>query len=163
MEKTRVKEASEALRARGLTLSCAESCTGGLVAKLITDLAGSSDIFEGGVVSYSNDVKMKILGVSEETLALHGAVSEETALEMARGVAERLGSDIGVSTTGIAGPGGGSEEKPVGTVCFGIASKFGVRTFTKQFGKELSRDEVRRAAADFALSLVEEECERFGE
>ena len=163
MEKTRAGAASEALRARGLTLSCAESCTGGLVAKLMTDLAGSSEIFEGGVVSYSNDVKMKILGVAESTLAAHGAVSEQTAEEMALGVTERLGSDIGVSTTGIAGPGGGSAEKPVGTVCFGVASKFGVRTYTKHFGEGLSRDEVRRAAADFAFSLVEEECERFGE
>ncbi len=146
-----------------MTLACAESCTGGLVAKLVTDIAGSSEVFEGGVVSYSNEVKMKILGVSEKTLAAHGAVSEETAREMALGVRVRLGADIGVSTTGIAGPGGGPPEKPVGTVCFGIASKLGVRTYTKHFGEALSRDEVRRFSAHFALSLVAAECERFGE
>ena len=103
MDSSTVKNVSESLRARGLTMACAESCTGGLVAKLVTDLAGSSEIFEGGVVSYSNDVKMKILGVSESTLAAHGAVSEQTAEEMARGVTERLGSDIAEILSEAAG------------------------------------------------------------
>jgi len=151
------------LRRYKLTLATAESCTGGLVAKLVTDVAGSSEVFSGGVVSYSNGVKMKLLGVSEKTLAAHGAVSEETAREMALGARDATGADIAVSTTGIAGPSGGTAEKPVGTVCFGVASKFGVRTFTKHFGEELSRKEIRNAAADFALELVAGECERYGD
>lgn len=147
---------------RGLTLATAESCTGGLVAKRITDVSGSSKVFMGGVVSYSNDVKIKILGVSEETLAAHGAVSEETAREMALGARERLGSDIAVSTTGIAGPSGGSEEKPVGTVCFGVASSHGVKTYTEHFGEELPREAIRELASDFALSLAIGEGDRVG-
>ncbi len=149
----------EALKRARFTLACAESCTGGLVAKMITDVAGSSEVFEGGVVSYSNEFKMTFLGVLPETLARYGAVSENTAREMARGVAHRSGADIAVSTTGIAGPGGGTLEKPVGTVCFGIVSPRGEETFTMHFGEELSRDEVRYKAAEFALSLVLKECD----
>lgn len=148
----------EALRNKGLTLSTAESCTGGLAAKLVTDVAGSSEVFLGGVVSYANEVKMKLLGVGEETLASHGAVSEETARQMAEGVREATGSDVSVSTTGIAGPGGGTDAKPVGTVCFGVSSGRGTRSVMMHFGKDKSRDEIRRLAADFALSLVVEEC-----
>ena len=151
-----------ALSDRKLTLSTAESCTGGLVAKRITDISGSSAVFEGGVVSYSNDVKMKMLGVAAATLAAHGAVSEETAREMASGALSRLESDVAVSTTGIAGPTGGTDEKPVGTVCFAVASRLGVRSFTEHFGEELSREAIRRLASDFALSLVAGECERLG-
>lgn len=154
--------ALSALADRKLTLSTAESCTGGLVAKRITDIAGSSAVFEGGVVSYSNDVKMKMLGVAATTLAAHGAVSEETAREMASGALSRLESDVAVSTTGIAGPTGGTDEKPVGTVCFAVASRLGVRSFTEHFGEELSREAIRRLASDFALSLVAGECERLG-
>lgn len=148
---------------RKLTLATAESCTGGLVAKLITDVAGSSAIFSGGVVSYSNDVKMKILGVSDKTLGEHGAVSEETAGEMAEGARERLGTDVAVSTTGIAGPTGGVPGKPVGTVCFGVSSKKGTKTFTKRFGETLSREEIRTATALFALGLAKKECEDYGD
>ena len=151
-----------ALADRKLTLSTAESCNGGLVAKRITDISGSSAVFEGGVVSYSNDVKMKMLGVAATTLAAHGAVSEETAREMASGALSRLESDVAVSTTGIAGPTGGTDEKPVGTVCFAVASRLGVRSFTEHFGEELSREAIRRLASDFALSLVAGECERLG-
>ncbi len=154
--------ALSALADRKLTLSTAESCTGGLVAKRITDISGSSAVFEGGVVSYSNDVKMKMLGVAATTLAAHGAVSEETAREMASGALSRLESDVAVSTTGIAGPTGGTDEKPVGTVCFAVASRLGVRSFTEHFGEELSREAIRRLASDFALSLVAGECERLG-
>lgn len=154
--------ALSALADRKLTLSTAESCTGGLVAKRITDFSGSSAVFEGGVVSYSNDVKMKMLGVAATTLAAHGAVSEETAREMASGALSRLESDVAVSTTGIAGPTGGTDEKPVGTVCFAVASRLGVRSFTEHFGEELSREAIRRLASDFALSLVAGECERLG-
>ena len=156
-------DAVSALKKKGLTAATAESCTGGLTAKMITDISGSSEVFPGGVVSYANEVKMKILGVRAETLAAHGAVSEETAAQMADGVRQALGADIGVSTTGIAGPTGGSPEKPVGTVCFGVSSRYGVRTETKRFGEGLARDEVRRLAAAHALRLIIEECEKYGE
>ena len=106
---------------KGLTISTAESCTGGLIGKRITDISGCSGCYFGGVVSYSNDVKHKVLGVGEKTLRDFGAVSPETAIEMARGVRKLTGSDIGISVTGVAGPGGGSEEKPVGTVYIGIS------------------------------------------
>lgn len=147
-------EAADRLKERGLTLATAESCTGGLVAKKITDLAGVSEIFSGGVVSYANSVKEKILGVRAETLEKYGAVSEETAGEMCKGVRKALGTDIGVSTTGIAGPTGGSDEKPVGTVCFGISTGDKTLTYTKYFGETLSRKEIREKASEFALGLV---------
>ena len=104
------------LRERGLTLATAESCTGGLVSARLTDVPGSSAVFVGGVVAYSNDVKAAQLGVPEAVLREHGAVSAETAAEMARGARERLGADVAVSVTGVAGPDGGTEEKPVGLV-----------------------------------------------
>jgi nicotinamide-nucleotide amidase len=109
------------LSERGLTLAVAESCTGGLIGHRITDVAGSSAYFLLGIVAYSNQAKQALLGVREETLVAHGAVSVETAEEMAEGVRRAGGADIGVATTGIAGPGGGTEEKPVGTVCIGLA------------------------------------------
>jgi nicotinamide-nucleotide amidase len=105
---------------KNLTIATAESCTGGMLANQITDIAGSSRYMLGGVVAYSNDVKKNILGVSQDSLDQYGAVSKAVALEMAKGVAKKLGADIGVSTTGIAGPGGGTEEKPVGLVWMGF-------------------------------------------
>jgi len=111
------------LRERGLRLATAESCTGGLVGKRITEVAGCSSVYVGGVISYDNSVKVGQLGVKEETLAKYGAVSQETALEMCEGAAKILGADIGVSTTGIAGPDGETEEKPVGLVYIGVYYK----------------------------------------
>lgn len=119
---------AQTMLSHGFTLSTAESCTGGAVASKLTALAGASEYFVGGVVSYSNAVKESVLGVRHETLAAHGAVSEETAREMAAGVRTRLNADFGVATTGIAGPGGGSPEKPVGTVWIAVASADGVVT-----------------------------------
>lgn len=123
------------LKSKTLTISTAESCTGGLIANQITDIAGSSEYMLGGIVSYANLVKISQLGVLQEYLDSMGAVSKEVALQMAKGVAERLGSDIGISTTGIAGPGGGSTEKPVGTVWigfYGLGQHFAVKAlFTK--------------------------------
>lgn len=116
-------EIGRLLRQKGLTLATAESCTGGLLSNILTDVPGSSDYFVGGVVSYSNEVKMDQLGVEGENLIEFGAVSSQVALQMAKGVANKLHSDIGLSTTGIAGPGGGSPEKPVGTVWIGYWSK----------------------------------------
>ncbi len=140
----------------GLCFATAESCTGGLVGQLITALPGSSEIYSGGVISYSNEVKMKVLSVSEKTLLSFGAVSEETAAEMSEGVLQLTQADIAVSVTGIAGPTGAVPGKPIGTVCFGISTKLGTKTYKKQFGENNSRDEIRHMAADFALSLVME-------
>jgi len=111
------------LRGKNLTLATAESCTGGLVGKRITEISGCSEVYLGGIISYDNSVKMRQLNVSEDTLRQYGAVSEQTSLEMCQGAAENLGADIGVSTTGIAGPGGGSADKPVGLVYVGVYFK----------------------------------------
>ncbi len=105
---------------RGLKISSAESCTGGMLAALITDVSGSSEIFEESIVTYSNEAKMRELGVRKSTLERVGAVSRETAYQMARGICRHTGADIGVGITGIAGPGGGTPEKPVGTVYVGL-------------------------------------------
>jgi PncC family amidohydrolase len=110
------------LRERGWTLATAESCTGGKIAHCMTSIAGSSDYFQGGIVSYSNDAKAELLGVQRATLARVGAVSRECAAEMARGARRALHADIGISSTGIAGPGGATARKPVGLVYIGIAT-----------------------------------------
>jgi nicotinamide-nucleotide amidase len=111
-------DCAERMTGKGLRLAVAESCTGGWLAKVITDLPGSSAWFECGYVTYSNAAKQSMLGVSEETLIAHGAVSEATVSEMTQGALEQSGADIALAVSGIAGPGGGSKEKPVGTVCF---------------------------------------------
>jgi PncC family amidohydrolase len=116
------KEVGELLKKLGLTLAVAESCTGGLLAHRITNIPGSSDYFMGGVVAYSNQVKNALLKVSEETLSTHGAVSRETAIQMAKGVRELLGTDIGIGITGIAGPGGATPTKPVGLVYVALSA-----------------------------------------
>ncbi len=140
------------LRERGLTLATAESCTGGLVSARLTDVPGSSDVFVGGVVAYSNDVKMAELGVPEEVLRDHGAVSAETAAALARGARERLGADIAVSVTGVAGPGGGTEEKPVGLVFLHASGPMGDRHLRFDFPGD--RPTIRGRAAVAALHLV---------
>ena len=147
----------KALSERGLTVSTAESCTGGLIAKKITDVSGASAVFMGSCVTYANEAKIKLVGVSEDTLKAHGAVSEQTAIEMARGVREALGTDIGISTTGIAGPGGGSAEKPVGTIYVGISSKLGEHAVNLRLSPMRSRDYLRTCTASRALSMALEE------
>ncbi|MBI5453935.1 MAG: nicotinamide-nucleotide amidohydrolase family protein [Deltaproteobacteria bacterium] len=144
--------AGETLKSKGLTLATAESCTGGLLSKLITDVPGSSDYFRGGVVAYSNDIKEGLLKVRAATLKRHGAVSVETAAEMARGVKKRLASSIGVSITGIAGPGGGRPGKPVGTVYIGASRGRG--TIVKKFLFKGGRALVRKRSAEEALKLI---------
>lgn len=135
-----------------LWLAVAESCTGGLIGHLITNVPGSSTYFRGGVIAYSNEVKMGMLNVSESTLKDFGAVSEETVLEMVRGVREVLKADIGLSVSGIAGPDGGTEEKPVGTVWIGLSSE-GLETAEK-FVFSGGRQKVKEQAADRALQMV---------
>jgi nicotinamide-nucleotide amidase len=144
-------------RARGLRLATAESCTGGLVAGALTEIAGSSDVFECGYVTYSNQAKMRLLGVSQATLDRFGAVSEQTAREMALGALRDAKTDLAVSVTGIAGP-GGSDHKPEGRVCFGLASKKGCATLTEEFGP-LGRHAVRQASTKRALALFLHELE----
>lgn len=142
----------DGLRARGLTLAVAESCTGGLLSKRITDVAGCSDYYLGGVCSYSNSVKMRVLGVKAATLEAHGAVSQQTAEEMAEGVAHALGADVGVGITGVAGPGGGSEEKPVGLVYISVF--YDGRCTTRRTVNTYGRDRVRNQAASTALDMI---------
>lgn len=139
---------------RRITIAVAESCTGGLVANLITDVSGSSDYFIGGVVAYSNNVKIDMLGVKAATLKKHGAVSIQTAIEMARGVRKKLKSSIGIATTGIAGPTGGSLQKPVGTVCIAICAKG--KNKARQFLFKGSRLEIKKQSALTALKMIEE-------
>lgn len=148
----------EALAARGATIAVAESCTGGLVAGRLTDVAGSSAYVLGGVVAYANDAKNQLLDVPREVIATHGAVSEPVASAMAEGVRRRFGADLGVAVTGIAGPGGGTAEKPVGTVCFAVAGPGqamhvetrrvpGDRGVIRQWSVMVALDLVRRALA----------------
>jgi nicotinamide-nucleotide amidase len=138
------------LRERGLTLAVAESCTGGLIGHRITDVAGSSAYFLLGIVAYSNEAKQRLLGVREETLVAHGAVSVDTAEEMAEGARRASGADIGLATTGIAGPGGGTEEKPVGTVCLGLAWEGGRWSRRIDMGAR-SREWIKSMTAQQAL------------
>jgi nicotinamide-nucleotide amidase len=133
------------LQKKGLTLALAESCTGGLLAARLTDLPGASAVLQGGVVAYANAAKTALLGVPEALLGSHGAVSESVALAMARGVRERLGAKVGVAATGIAGPDGGSPEKPVGTVCFALVGVAGERAWTVRI-PDLGRTFVRDRA-----------------
>ena len=140
------------LRQRGLKLSLAESCTGGLVGNRITNLSGSSDYFWGSLVTYAYEAKVAVLHVSWDTLRAHGAVSRETVLEMARGARDVLGTDIAMSISGIAGPGGGTDEKPVGTTWVGLVATDG--EWTRQFLFSGDRLENKAAAAEAALQLL---------
>ena len=144
------------LSARSLTLVTAESCTGGLIGHLMTGQAGSSEYSLGGVISYSNELKMKLLGVQEQTLVDRGAVSPETALEIARGARKRLGADIGVSVTGIAGPGGGTATKPVGLTYVGVSTPWGdlVREYRWKGDREKNKLDSARAALEQVIERV---------
>ncbi len=141
-----------AARAQGLMIATAESCTGGMISAALSAVAGSSDVFDRGFVTYSNAAKQEMLGIRAATLAAHGAVSEEIASEMALGALKNSQAALAVSVTGIAGP-GGSEHKPEGRVCFGLATRTGVATETVEFGA-LGRDRVRAAATEHALALL---------
>jgi nicotinamide-nucleotide amidase len=144
---------AKALKAKRALLVTAESCTGGWAAQVVTSVAGSSEWFERGFVTYSNDSKSELLGVKRETLERCGAVSEEAAREMALGALERSRGTLALAITGVAGPGGGSEAKPVGTVCFAWASRSGdVRSETRLFAGD--REAVRRQSVEHSLAGV---------
>src|SRR5688572_22987288 len=148
----------ELLQARGLKLALAESCTGGLIGNRITDVPGSSEYFLGSVVAYAYEAKVALLAVSWDTLNTKGAVSQETVLEMARGARRVLGTDIAVSVTGIAGPGGGTLEKPVGTTWIGLVTKEGEWTRMFQFSgdREQNKDSSANAALQMLLDYLQD-------
>lgn len=149
------QEAVKKLKEQNKTLALAESCTGGLVSKIITDVSGASAVYEGGVCSYSNNVKMKILGVKGETLSAYGAVSEQTAREMSEGVRKALGTDIGVGITGIAGPLSDNTQKPVGLIYISVSdeNKTICRELRNNFTDDV-RTQNRLSAAETALRLL---------
>lgn len=149
---TRAEEAVQLLVSKKLQVATAESCTGGWLGGAIVSVAGASDVYGQGIISYSNEAKMRLLQVKETTLIAHGAVSHETAAEMAEGTARLAGAEIGISTTGIAGPGGGTPEKPVGLVYIGIYCNGTIRTYENHFTGD--RDTVRRSTVERALEIL---------
>lgn len=160
MESEPLAQVVERLQARcvgrGLTVATAESCTGGFVAKLITDVAGSSDYFRGGVVSYANEAKVRLLGVPEEQIAAHGGVSAQVARSMALGALERTGADLAVAVTGVSGPGGGTPAKPIGLTYVAVADASGVevRRFVWVGDRSANREASARAAVELLLERV---------
>lgn len=155
--------AVQALANKNLTVATAESCTGGSVSKRITEVAGSSAVFGCGVTTYANEMKQKLLGVRGETLAQYGAVSPQTAQEMADGVRKLSGADIGVSVTGIAGPGGGTDEKPLGLVYVGVSSAWHSEVLELHLarGYDTEREHIRHIASSYALSLILKTAEAY--
>lgn len=149
----------ELLKNNNETVSFAESCTGGMLASSLTDVEGASNYFNMGVITYSNDAKTKLLGVSPDTLKKHGAVSPETAAEMAKGVRKLSNSGVSASVTGIAGPGGGTAEKPVGLVYIGVSGIGGTYTYKNNFTG--GRNDVRRKTCAEAIRLLCEYIEKF--
>lgn len=143
-----------ACRRRKWHLATAESCTGGLIGGALTDIAGSSDVFDRGFITYTNTAKARMIGVDTATLRAHGAVSEEVAREMALGAVKTSGSAIAVAVTGVAGPGGGSAEKPVGRVHLAVATQDGVAQHIKMDYGDLGRSEVRIATVKTALEML---------
>jgi nicotinamide-nucleotide amidase len=159
-EQNLVDKVTARLIESGRTIATAESCTGGMIGELLTNRAGSSKVFRGGAIVYSNDEKERQLGVENATLVAHGAVSEEVVREMAAGARSRFGVDIAVSVSGVAGPDGGTPDKPVGTVWLAIATEAGIKT--KKLGWPGLRDQIRTLSAWWALKLVDEELEGGG-
>jgi nicotinamide-nucleotide amidase len=143
----------ELAKAKNKTIGTAESCTGGWIGQALTSIPGSSSVFMGGLTTYSNDVKINVLGIPSDIVNFYGAVSEPTASAMAMQARDLLRVDIAVSVTGIAGPGGGCDEKPVGLVYFGLATGDRPTTFMKKFG-DIGREHVRAQSVIFALELI---------
>lgn len=135
-----------------MTITTIESCTGGMIASKIVDVAGASDVFKEGYVTYSDEAKIKLVNVKKETIDKYNVVSEEVAGEMASGGAKAAGADVAISVTGVAGPGGGTEEIPVGTVCIGIFYKG--KTYTEKFIFDGDRKEIRKKSTDKAFELL---------
>lgn len=152
IKKTLVKKTAEKLTQKKLTIATAESCTGGLIAHTLTNISGSSNYYKRGIISYSNQAKIELLDVKEETLKKHGAVSQETAYEMAEGIRKKSKVDIGISSTGIAGPTGGTKEKPVGLVYIGISTKN--KTKVKKHIFKGNRLENKENTVNAALDLI---------
>lgn len=152
MPRSEAEQLIEALRSKGLRMSAAESCTGGMIGCMMTSVPGSSDVFLGSAVTYSNDAKERILGVSHQTLMDHGAVSMETASEMAKGSIDAYESDVAVSVTGIAGPGGATPEKPVGLVYIAVAD--GPRVVVTKNLFQGDRQSIRNQTAVEAIKLL---------
>jgi len=146
----------EIMRKRGLKLAVAESCTGGLVGSKITDVPGASSYFLGGVIAYSNDIKMRVLGVKRETLENFGAVSKECAKEMAIGVSDLFKADVAIATTGIAGPSGGSKDKPVGLVYIAIKSgdEINVQKYVFKGNRKEIKEKIANKALEDAVSML---------
>ena len=136
-----------------LTVATAESCTGGWIGKTITDISGSSKVFRGGIIAYSNDVKIRLLGVPDAILSRYGAVSEETAVAMASGCLEKIDSDFSIAVTGIAGPGGGTSEKPVGTVHICVMNRNGLMKH-RLFLLNGSRNKIRKQTVDNSMKML---------
>lgn len=153
MQQTLEEQLVQKLTERGWHVACAESCTGGLIASRIVNVANASKVLDVSFVTYANEAKTKYLGVSPDTIAKHGVVSEEVVAEMAIGVAKEAGSETGISVSGIAGPGGGTDKKPVGMVCFGFYINGSITTKTCQFGNP-GRNKVRTLSTEFALKTA---------
>lgn len=154
---SKVKLISKLMSKKGLKLSLAESCTGGMISSIITSISGSSLFFLGSAVTYSNESKEKVLGVSHDTLTIYGAVSSETSIEMAKGSLKIYGSDIAASVTGISGPSGGTKEKPVGTVWIAVTDGVTVVSYENHF--KGSRDKIRKQSVDALLTHIIEMIE----
>ncbi len=154
--KERAAALLDAFRQKGLKIATVESCTGGLVAALLTEISGSSAVVERGFVTYSNEAKTELVGVPADLIATHGAVSEPVARAMAEGALARSHADVAVGITGIAGPGGGTATKPVGLVHLGLARKGSATVHLERRYGDLGRENVRRQAVEDALSLLEQ-------
>lgn len=152
-------KATAILKEKNLKVTFAESCTGGLMAKSVTDVPGASNVFPGSAVTYSNEIKMKLVGVKEETVEKYTEVSYAAAKEMASGAAEFFGADIAVSATGYAGPGGGTETEPVGTVYVGVCVR-GRTDAYRLYYKDKSREEIRQSVCRFAAYMIESEARK---
>lgn len=153
------EEVLDIYRKAGKKIATAESCTGGLLGGALTEIPGSSDVYQGGIISYANETKVGLLGVDPKALQEHGAVSEETAAYMALGTLEYIDADVSVSVTGIAGPDGGSDEKPVGTVWFGMGILSGeddINIHTGRFVFDGDRHDIRMGAVETALNMLKE-------
>lgn len=143
----------EKLIEKGYHISFAESCTGGLCCGILVNVANASKVLDMSFVTYANEAKIKLLGVKTDTILDNGVVSEEVAYEMAQGVADVANSEVGVGVTGVAGPGGGTDKKPVGMVCFGFCINGKTVTYTKQFG-EIGRNQVRKSSVEFVYQTL---------